>query len=70
MKITRLSDRPTTQSVEQWAEIAEQVIDSYAEKNRKLTKALAPFAMFACSGPGECKCHNCVARDLLADVMA
>lgn len=30
-----------------------------------LFKALKPFANFACSPPGECKCFNCKARDAI-----
>jgi hypothetical protein len=35
----------------------------------RLRKLLAPFAAFACSPPGECDCHNCRARDALAEAM-
>jgi hypothetical protein len=31
-----------------------------------LVAALRPFAAFACSPPGECACHNCRARDVIA----
>lgn len=32
----------------------------------ELLEALDPFAQFACSPPGECQCHNCRARDIVA----
>lgn len=32
----------------------------------ELLEALEPFAQFACSPPGECECHNCHARDVIA----
>lgn len=31
-------------------------------ENAMLRRALKPFAQFACSPPGTCDCHNCVAR--------
>lgn len=32
----------------------------------ELMTALRPFANFACSPPGDCMCHNCRARDVIA----
>lgn len=32
----------------------------------ELLEALRPFAAFACSPAGECGCHNCRARDVIA----
>jgi hypothetical protein len=40
-------------------------IEQLKSNNAELVKALRPFANFACSPSGECKCNNCVARDLV-----
>jgi hypothetical protein len=48
-----------------WETIAAILSDEVKE----LRKLLAPFAAFACSPPGECKCHNCKARDSIAGAM-
>ncbi len=37
-----------------------------ADRVKVLEGALQPFANFSCSPPGECQCHNCIARDALA----
>jgi hypothetical protein len=34
-----------------------------------LVAALRPFAAFACSPPGKCACHNCRARDVIAQAV-
>jgi hypothetical protein len=34
-----------------------------------LVAALRPFAAFACSPPGQCNCHNCRARDVIAQAL-
>lgn len=36
----------------------------------ELVEALCPFANYACSPVGQCKCHNCRARDVLAKIGA